>query len=254
MLVLSRKENQKIRFPDLDVTVEILRVKGSAVRVGVDAPMEIRILRDEIEEFESKPNPQQHIVRLPQSERHEVRNKLNSLSIALHLCKQEMVAGHFDDAQQTFEKVFEQIQNIVQDEKTPQEPIPAVENPQKTALLVEDEDNEREMLAGFLRLHGYEVVTASNGLEAIDYLESNSKPSLVLMDMRMPRCDGPTTIRRIRENPELEALKIFAISGSSPEENQFGNLDESIDQWFMKPLDPRNLVAAMADSLEPTAA
>ena len=254
MLVLSRKENQKIRFPDLDVTIEILRVKGSAVRVGVDAPMEIRILRDEIKDFESQPTVKQHIVRLPKSERHEVRNKLNSLSIALHLCKQEMTAGHFDDAQQTFEKVFQQIRNIVESEDSPQAPIPAVDNSQKTALLVEDEANEREMLAGFLRLHGYQVVTAANGLEAIDYLESNTQPSLVLMDMRMPRCDGPTTVPRIRENPDFEALKIFAISGSSPEEKQFKNLDESIDQWFMKPLDPRNLVAAMADSLEPTAA
>lgn len=48
MLVLSRKASEVIRFPELNIEVEILRVRGSQVRVGVRAPREIRIVRGEL--------------------------------------------------------------------------------------------------------------------------------------------------------------------------------------------------------------
>jgi len=115
-----------------------------------------------------------------------------------------------------------------------------------TALLVEDEPNEREMLAGFLRMQGYQVATAVDGLEAMDYLESNLKPAVVLIDMRMPRCDGPTTIRRIRQNPAFDGVRIFGISGSTPEENGMDVDEAGVNGWFVKPLNPKSLVDAMA--------
>ena len=115
-----------------------------------------------------------------------------------------------------------------------------VEEPAKqTALLVEDQANEREMLAGFLRLHGYQVATAADGMEAIEYLESNEKPQVILIDMRMPRCDGPTTNRLIRDNPAFDLVKIFAISGSTPEETQLNSKADGSNGWFMKPLNSK---------------
>ena len=57
MLVLSRKEGQEILFPNLGITVEVLRVKGNNVRIGVDAPRSIRILRSELEEDGDKNRP-----------------------------------------------------------------------------------------------------------------------------------------------------------------------------------------------------
>jgi CheY-like chemotaxis protein len=80
----------------------------------------------------------------------------------------------------------------------------------------------------------------------MEYLESHVKPSVVLMDMRMPRCDGPTTIRKIRENPAFDGIKIFAISGSTPEENRVDTEEERVNGWFMKPLNPKSLVDALA--------
>ena len=261
MLVLSRRENQKVCFPDLDITVEVLRVRGSAVRVGVEAPLEVRILRDEISDNGKSKDSEatkQHVIRLPRSQRHLIRNKLNSLSIALHLFKHELEAGRLSDAEQTFEKLVQQLEGIMSVGEPQQVPaVPSDPKPDSTALLVEDEPNEREMLAGFLRMHGYDVATAGDGVEAMEYLESNIKPAFMLIDMRMPRCDGPTTIRRIRENPAFDGLKIFAISGTSPEENQLDDLSQGVNQWFMKPLNPRYLVDAMDSNLqepEPSAA
>ena len=247
MLVLSRKEDQKVCFPGLGITVQILRVKGSSVKIGVDAPLEVRVVRDEIEDKspQSLP-PRSHVIRLPQDLRHELRNELNTVSIALHLFKQELAAGRRECAEATFDKLVAHLERISANEALTPTGVPPTESTKPTALLVEDEANEREMLAGFLRLHGYQVATAGDGLEALDYLESNEKPSVMLIDMRMPRCDGPTTIRRVRENPAFDGIKIFAISGCTAEESQLNTKDNGVNGWFMKPLNPKSLVDAMA--------
>ena len=49
MLVLSRRIKDTIRFPELDITIEILKVKGASARIGVEAPIEIQVLRGELE-------------------------------------------------------------------------------------------------------------------------------------------------------------------------------------------------------------
>ncbi len=51
---------------------------------------------------------------------------------------------------------------------------------------------------------GFQVDTAGDGADALDYLHSHDRPDVVLLDMLMPRCDGPTTIGRIRRDPSLE--------------------------------------------------
>jgi CheY-like chemotaxis protein len=58
----------------------------------------------------------------------------------------------------------------------------------------------------------------------------------------MPRCDGPTTIGRIRRDPNLEGMKIFAVSGTSPKRFGLATGPGGVDRWFSKPLDPRELV------------
>ena len=247
MLVLSRKQDQKVTFPSLGITVQILHVKGSSVRLGIDAPLEVRIIRDELKDDATKKTPPRaHVVRLPANLRHELRNKLNSVSIALHLFKQELEAGYHEDAEATFNKLVEHVEKLGSNQALSRDGISADKVAESTALLVEDQENEREMLAGFLRMHGYQVATAADGLEAIEYLESHEKPSIVLIDMRMPRCDGPTTIRRIRENPAFDSVKIFAVSGSTAKENQLDSTKDGVNGWFMKPLNPQSLVDAMA--------
>jgi carbon storage regulator CsrA len=251
MLVLSRKQDQKVCFPGLGITVQILRVNGSSVRLGIDAPIEVRIIRDELDSVDqpAKQQARSYVIRLPQNLRHELRNELNSISIALHLFKQELEAGYVEDAEATFEKLVEHLERISANKALSREGVATDVTKKLSVLLVEDQANEREMLAGLLRMQGYRVVTASDGLEAMDYLESNEKPSVLLIDMRMPRCDGPTTIRRIRENPAFDDIKIFAISGSSPEDNQINVGKNGVNGWFMKPLNPHTLVDAMANDV-----
>ncbi len=255
MLVLSRKEDQKVRFPELGITVEILRVQGSEVRLGFDAPAEVRIIREELMDgAECRWPARNHLVRFSKEVSHELRNELHSISIALHLLKQGVEAGYVEDFEATFDKLVEHIERInsnqalQSDEALTEQVIAetcAEEKQASTALLVEDQDNEREMLASLLRMHGYQVTTAADGLEALDYLAENEKPEVILVDMRMPRCDGPTTIRRIRENTCFDDVKLFAISGSSPQECGVDLEESGVSHWFRKPLNPKLLLDAM---------
>jgi DNA-binding response OmpR family regulator len=110
------------------------------------------------------------------------------------------------------------------------------------ALLVEDDRNERELLAGFLRMSGLEVDTAGDGGDALDYLRSHDRPDVILLDMGLPRVDGPTTVREIRRDPAWAGLKVFGVTGRLPDEFDLENGPAGIDRWFHKPLDPSALV------------
>jgi len=111
----------------------------------------------------------------------------------------------------------------------------------RKALVVEDDQNERELLAAYLRMAGLDVEVANDGQDALDYLHTHEPPDVVLMDMALPRCDGPTAIREIRNDPAIADLKIFAVSGRSPE--QFGDRNTfRVDRWFAKPLNAEDLL------------
>lgn len=234
MLVLSRKHNESIRLPELDVTIQVLQIKGTSVRVGVTAPSEVMVLRGELENAPLGKITKAYSVSADSE--HDLRNKLNTLKIAIAFAKKLISQGN---EQVAIAKLFESLCLME-------------EHPQKAtldALLVEDADNEREMLAGFLRLFGYAVNTANDGLQAIDYLESNTKPDLILMDMRLPKLGGAETIRRIRENPAFDAVEIFAVSGDTPHEAGVNTSKNRISHWFQKPLEPEFLVSTIDNHL-----
>ncbi|MFK7769600.1 MAG: response regulator [Mariniblastus sp.] len=236
MLVLSRRVQDSIRFPELDITIEILQIKGSTARVGIDAPVEIQILRGELEA-----NPDSKVAKkilINEANEHDTRNKLNNLMIATAFARKLIEKGEPNLAA---EKLDRAISDLGQ-------PIKGSTNLQ--ALLVEDSDNEREMLAGFLRLHGYKVTTVVDGIEAMEYLESNEKPDLILMDMNMPRLDGKSTIKMVRDNVAFDDVQIFAISGQTPQSSDVDVAKNRIAHWFQKPLRPNDLVDAILNCAE----
>ena len=237
MLVLSRKQKDCIVFPQLDITIEVLQTKGSSVKIGVDAPVEISVIRGELEDSETPRKLSKKIVLSDLSE-HEQRNRLNGLTIATGLAKLLIEKGKINEAANRLESALEKLGESVSS------------NFSQSALLVEDSSNEREMLAGFLRLHGMNVAAVSDGLEAIDYLEANVKPDFILIDMTMPRLDGPSTITRIRDNPAFDNVEIFAISGHTPQSAKVDVTKNRISEWFQKPLRPNELIRAIQNQID----
>ena len=81
-------------------------------------------------------------------------------------------------------------------------------------LVVDDNDDIREMLALLLGMQGYSVVVAADGEEAVD-VAGNSRPDVILMDVMMPRLNGLEAARRIRQNPSLTGVPIIGLSAFS---------------------------------------
>jgi carbon storage regulator CsrA len=251
MLVLSRRPDERIVFPNLGISIQILRVSGKAVCVGIDAPREVRVLRDELADHQRHaPAAESQDLR---ELRHALRNRLNSANLALHVVRRQLELGRTADAEATIEKALGELSQLDRDVgqigKRPQSPD---ESPRPSALLVEDDANESELLAGYLRMSGYEVHTVGNGREALQFLTVQRRPDVVLLDMRMPELDGPGTVSSIRQRPELQNLKVFAVSGTPRAELAVQLGPGGVDRWFSKPLDPARLVDIMNHDLELT--
>ncbi len=255
MLVLSRRQNDKIVFPHLGVTVEILRISGRAVRIGVRAPADVSVLRHEVAEREGLTSPT--VAHPPKAKklRHRLRNRLNTANLALHLLQRQLDLGLGDDAEKTLQRALDEFRTIDQEiEGESLAPLAdGVDRPCR-ALLVEDDANESELLAGFLRICGFAVDCASDGSSALDHLATRARPDVVLLDMHMPRCDGPTMLSAIRSDPQYAGLKVFAVSATAPRELGVPSGPQGVDRWFSKPVNPQVLVAEMRRDLNCPAA
>jgi CheY-like chemotaxis protein len=81
-------------------------------------------------------------------------------------------------------------------------------------LIVDDDDDVREILRLVLETEGFEVVTASNGREALQVLERPPRPSLMLLDLRMPDMDGWQTIAALRAKGTLGDVPIVLCTSA----------------------------------------
>jgi carbon storage regulator CsrA len=249
MLVLSRKLNEKILFPGIGASVEVVAIRGNVVRLGIQAPHDVAILREEIKDRPSwratGPAPKTPPVPLPRDVVHQIRNRLNAASIGLALLRKQHQLGLHDSLGMTIDKIEQEMQAVRRQLDGPaSQPAPgAARKPAKVgkALVVEDDQNERELLAAYLRMAGLDVDVANDGQDALDYLHTHKRPDVVLMDLALPRCDGPTAIREIRNDPAIADLKIFAVTGRARE--QFGDgANLRVDRWFNKPLNAEDLL------------
>lgn len=116
-----------------------------------------------------------------------------------------------------------------------------MDKPNKRKILVVDDEPTFVKLIGQTLTHkGYEVLTAGDGQEALRLLFAN-KPDLVLLDVKMPKMDGWQTCSRIRE---LSDVPIVMLTGKQKsEEDIVRGLDHGADDYLIKPVGSRELVA-----------
>lgn len=246
MLVLSRKPQETIVFPNLGIKLEIVRIASGKVRVGIEAPSDVAVLRGEIaERLGNELDP--GVPRSGETEntpQHRLRNRLHTARLGLKLLEKQLAAGRFDEAEETLCRALGIFQQL--DSELERANKGVGHHLGRRALVVEDDANESHLLAGILRMSGYAVETARDGLEALELLKKN-RPDFVLLDMNMPRCDGSTTLTSIRANPEWRGLRIFAVTGCAQREI---GATVSVERWFQKPVDPEVLLGAMNESVE----
>ncbi len=109
-------------------------------------------------------------------------------------------------------------------------------------LLVEDHEELWDFLSRRLRRHGFEVVLAHDGQQALDQVRAEA-PDVVLLDMDLPIIDGWTVARTLRQDPATASVSIIALTAHAMAGDRARALEAGCDEYHSKPVDfPRLLV------------
>ena len=119
----------------------------------------------------------------------------------------------------------------------------------KRILVVEDQEDSRQIIRDTLAVTGYEIVEATNGEEALAAV-AKQRPDLILMDIQLPIMDGYTATRQIRIDPALRSVPIIAVTSYALSEEKEKARAAGCNDYVPKPFSPRELLAKIRNFLE----
>lgn len=108
-------------------------------------------------------------------------------------------------------------------------------------LVVDDSSTIRAMESFILKSAGFEPEPAANGIEALEKIY-RGKYDLVIADINMPKMDGLTMVRTLREQPEYSDLPIIILSSESEEPDRVKGIAAGANVYLVKPTEPAKLV------------
>jgi CheY-like chemotaxis protein len=113
----------------------------------------------------------------------------------------------------------------------------------RKVLVVDDDIRNIFALNSLLERHNMQVISATNGQEAINLVESTEDLSLVLMDVMMPEMDGYETMRRIRNKPQFRLLPIIALTAKAMKGDREKCLEAGASDYVAKPVNTDQLLS-----------
>ncbi|MEM6691803.1 MAG: response regulator [Planctomycetota bacterium] len=273
---MTRKIGQCISFPELGIEIQLCRTSKRGGSLGIWAPQSVRVVRSELaDKLQPSPGNEEAV--------HSLRNALNTVLLTINTIERRLeqqqpvdrtlISRAIEDLS-AIESEFTRQREKADAPKLSEENSKAAEAaismrkfveaatasarsnredgtaPKQArcrAMLVEDNRNEMSLMAAILRSEGIEVVTAIDGESAVTYLRSGMpRPDVILMDMNLPGMSGSDVIREIRADDTLRSIRMYGVSGSSPDEAGVTVGGEGVDRWFQKPVEPAKLVAAIS--------
>ncbi len=115
-------------------------------------------------------------------------------------------------------------------------------------LLVEDNDLNRDMLCRRLEKHGYLVVSAVNGIEAVEKAVSET-PDVILMDLCLPELDGWEAVKKIRAEETTKTIPLIALTAHAMVGDREKALEIGCDDYDTKPVDMERLLSKLKFAL-----
>jgi two-component system cell cycle response regulator DivK len=119
----------------------------------------------------------------------------------------------------------------------------------KRVLIVDDNEDNRQILIDLLTSNGYEVLEALSGPDAVA-IATRETPDLVLMDIQLPGFDGLDATRRIKAIPALARTPVIAVTSYALAGDDRKAADAGCDAYVTKPFSPRALLAQVRTFLE----
>ena len=122
---------------------------------------------------------------------------------------------------------------------------------EESILVVDDEERMRKLIKDFLTNKGYHILQAEDGEKALEiYQENKSKIMLILLDVMMPKLDGWSVLRQIRQ--ENKELPIIMLTARGEEQDELFGFELGVDEYISKPFSPKILVARVEAILKRT--
>ena len=107
-------------------------------------------------------------------------------------------------------------------------------------LIIEDDDDIRGFAAKVMEMEGYVVFQAAGGVEGLG-LARRDRPSLVLLDLRLPDCDGWSVLSQLREDAGLSRVPVVMFTASAAESQRSQALARGVAGYLVKPLSATSL-------------
>ena len=118
----------------------------------------------------------------------------------------------------------------------------------KRILVVEDQEDNRQILRDLLASADYEMDEAENGQEALDAVV-RQRPDLILMDIQLPIMDGYEATRRIKADPATKSIPIIVVTSYALSGDEGKAREAGCDAYVTKPYSPRQLLAKIREYL-----
>src|SRR4029077_6206520 len=115
-------------------------------------------------------------------------------------------------------------------------------------LVVDDNETNRDILITRLEKHGYQLLQAADGEEALASVAQHS-PDLILLDVEMPKLDGFEVCRRLKNDPDMPFIPIILVTARAASQDVVTGLDAGADEYLTKPIDQAALVARVRSML-----
>jgi two-component system cell cycle response regulator DivK len=117
-------------------------------------------------------------------------------------------------------------------------------------LVVEDNQDNREMVVKVLKFNGYEVIEAVDGEEGIEKAKTEA-PALILLDIYLPKMDGYEVAKRLKGDTGLKDIPVIALTAHAMKGNREQALAAGCDGYISKPIDIRELPKQIEQFLRP---
>ena len=114
-------------------------------------------------------------------------------------------------------------------------------------LIVDDGSRMRKLIRDFLEREGYQILEASDGIEAMDMFYANKNIDLIILDVMMPRMDGWQVCKEVREHSKVP---IMMLTARAEEQNELKGFELGVDEYVAKPFSPKILVARVGALLK----
>ena len=117
-------------------------------------------------------------------------------------------------------------------------------------LVVDDEDDIRELCRVNLEFEGFDVIDARDGRTALD-CAARQRPDVIFLDLMMPEMDGWEVLRRLKEDDATAHIPVVMLTARTGEEDQMRGWQEGILEYVSKPFNPLSLVEWAKRAMEP---